>query len=92
MGPLDTLNHLLNFLAPAATVGFAVAFLAPLFMRKPAPARSWMQQGAFNCMAGIAAMAAGLWFFGNDGKMASYALLVVLVASSQWLGSKGWNA
>jgi hypothetical protein len=26
----------------------------------------------------------GLWFFGHDGKMATYAALVLACASSQW--------
>ncbi len=30
-------------------------------------------------------MAAGLWFFGNDGKMASYLALVLVSAASQRL-------
>ena len=92
MGPVDTLNHWLNFLAPATIVGLAVALFAPLLLRKLRPVRSWLWQGAFNSLAGTAAMVAGLWFFGNDGKMASYALLLVLVATSQWIGGKGWKS
>jgi hypothetical protein len=92
MGPLDTLNHLLNFLAPALVLGLAVALVAPFFMRKLRPTRGWLLQGALNSLAGLAALVAGLWVFGNDGKMASYALLVVLVATSQWVGGKGWKS
>ena len=92
MGPVDTLNHLLNFLAPALFVGWAVALLAPMLLRKLRPVRSWWWQGALNSLAGVSAMVAGLLFFGNDGKMASYLLLVVLVASCQWVCAKGWKA
>lgn len=92
MGPLDLINHLFNFLAPALVVGWLLALLAPLLMRSVRPARSWLAQGALNALAGVTAMGLGLWFFGNDGKMASYGLLVVLVASSQWLAGKGWKA
>jgi len=92
MGPLDLLNHVFNFLAPAVVVGLLLALLAPWLMRGMRPSRSWWVQGTFNAVAGVAAMALGLWFFGNDGKMASYALLVLLAASSQWMGSKGWKA
>lgn len=91
MGPLDILNHFLNFLAPALVVGLLLALLTPMLMRKLRPARSWLVQGAINALAGAVAMALGLWFFGNDGKMASYALLVVMVASSQWFCSKAWR-
>jgi len=37
------------------------------------------------------ALACGLWFFGNDGKMATYAAMVMLVASCQWVGVKAWR-
>jgi hypothetical protein len=30
-------------------------------------------------------------YFGSDGKMASYALLVVGAASCQWLLLRGWK-
>jgi hypothetical protein len=33
----------------------------------------------------------GLWFFGRDGKMASYAALLVVAATSQWIGGRGWR-
>lgn len=37
------------------------------------------------------ALLAGLAYFGNDGKMATYAALVVACASSQWVLVKGWR-
>jgi hypothetical protein len=40
----------------------------------------------------VAVLAAGLWHFGVDGKMATYAGLVAAVATAQWLGSRGWKA
>jgi hypothetical protein len=92
MGPVDTLIHLLNFLAPAVVVGLAVALIAPFVMRRLRPTRGWFMQGTLNSIAGVTALVAGLWFFGNDGKMASYALLVLLVASCQWVCAKGWKA
>jgi len=92
MGPLQLLNHLLNFLAPAMGVGLLVATAAPVFMKKRLVARIWAWHAALNSIAGAAALGVGLWLFGNDGKMASYALLVVLVASSQWACGKGWKA
>ncbi len=42
-----------------------------------------------NCVAGVLALGLGLWFFGNDGKMASYAAMVIAIASSQWLVARG---
>ncbi|WP_296509161.1 hypothetical protein [Rhodoferax sp.] len=84
MGPLDLLTHLLNFVAPAAVVGLLVAVLSPIFIRKVTVARVLTAQAAINSIAGLAALVAGLLFFGRDGKMASYALMVLACASSQW--------
>jgi hypothetical protein len=43
-------------------------------------------------VAGLAALAAGLWYFGRDGKMAAYAALVLAVASAQWLVARAWRS
>jgi hypothetical protein len=43
-----------------------------------------------NSVCGLCALVAGLWFFGNDGKMASYLALVLASAASQfWLMQPG---
>jgi hypothetical protein len=34
----------------------------------------------------------GLWYFGHDGKMATYIGMVLLCASSQWLMQRDWRA
>ena len=44
-----------------------------------------------NAAVGSAALVAGLLLFGRDGKMASYGLLVVCCALSQWLVSGEWK-
>ncbi|OYQ39373.1 hypothetical protein CHU94_18560 [Rhodoferax sp. TH121] len=84
MGPLDLLNHLLNFAAPALAVGLVLAFLAPVFMKNKALDRTRTAQVAINFVVGLLALLAGLLFFGRDGKMASYAALVLATAASQW--------
>jgi len=84
MGPLDLLNHLLNFLAPVVVLGVALAFLAPVFYKNKASARSRIAQSAINFVAGVLVMVLGFWFFGRDGKMLSYAAMLLAVASSQW--------
>ncbi len=86
MGPLDLLNHLLNFAAPALALGLVLAFLAPVFMKNKALARTRTRtaQAAINFVVGLLALLAGLLFFGRDGKMAIYAALVLATASSQW--------
>ncbi len=82
MSPFDLLLHLLNFIAPALVVGTLLPLLAWLVGPR---SRGWLAQAALNSLAGAAVLATGLWFFGRDGKMATYAALVVVCATSQWL-------
>ncbi|MBX3652940.1 MAG: hypothetical protein KF686_02050 [Ramlibacter sp.] len=91
MGPLDLLLHLLNFLAPALFVALVLTLLARLFMKNKAVALAWYAQAAINFVAGVAALGAGLAFFGRDGKMATYAALVVACAASQWAAGRHWR-
>ena len=85
MGPIDSLIHLLNFAAPAFVVGLLTALLARIFMKKRPAAQSLLAQAAINFVVCLAVLLGGLWFFGHDGKMATYAALVLACASSQWL-------
>jgi hypothetical protein len=83
MGPFDLLNHLLNFVAPALFVGTLLALLGPVFIRNRPAAPELYAQAAINSGAGAIALAAGLWFFGRDGKMASYGAMLLACAFSQ---------
>ncbi len=91
MGSLDLLNHLLNFLAPALAVGLLLAIAAHFFGPKSPVAHGFTMQAAINCVAGAVALGLGLWFFGNDGKVASYGAMLLAVATSQWLGLRSWR-
>lgn len=91
MGPLDLFLHLLSFVAPAVAVGLGVALAARIVMPRQSPARSWWGQAALNSIAGVLVLAAGLWHFGVDGKMASYAALVIVVAICQWVCGRAWR-
>ncbi|MEI7516076.1 MAG: hypothetical protein WCK81_11865 [Betaproteobacteria bacterium] len=86
MGPLDLINHLFNFVAPAVFVGVFMALVAPWVLRTGSGKSTFAVRVVVNSAAGVCAMTAGLWFFGNDGKMASYLALVLAAAASQfWL-------
>jgi hypothetical protein len=91
MGPIDFLMHLLGFLAPALGVALGVVLGARLMGGPAARAASWRRQLLVNFAAGSAVLVVGLWYFGRDGKMATYAALVAVVATSQWLLSRGWS-
>ena len=91
MGPLDFTIHLMSFAAPAVFMALLLPLLARFLVPKQAAARSYRVQAAINCIAGLAVLAAGLWWFGRDGKMATYAALVVTMASAQWLSLRAWR-
>jgi hypothetical protein len=85
-------SHILNFVAPAAVVALLVALGARAAMPAVARRGGWGASFAINFVAGLAALGAGLVAFGHDGKMATYAGLVLAVATSQWLASRAWRA
>ena len=88
MAALDQLNHFINFLAPALAVAVVLAILGRLLMKKSPRALGLLSQTAINFIVGTLALGLGLWFFGNDGKMASYAAMVLMTATSQWAGAR----
>ena len=92
MGFLQLLNHLLNFMAPAVGVALLLALLSLFFKPKRPLVRTMWSFVAINFVAGVVALAAGAWLFGVDGKMASYAALVLGVATCQWVLLRGWRA
>ncbi|MGE4241991.1 hypothetical protein [Ramlibacter sp.] len=90
MNALALAVHLAGFVLPAAAVAALVALAARFILRGARESRWWVAP-AVNFASGVAALAAGLAMFGRDGKMATYAALVVAVATSQWMVSRGWR-
>ncbi len=88
----DFLNHLLNFVGPAAGVALLTAALSRIFIRKGPVTPAWWAQVAINLMSGSGVLLAGLWFFGADGRMATYGALVVVCGTVQWALLRGWRA
>lgn len=92
MTPLDFLIHLSSFAAPAFVVALIVSLAARLVLPGgQGPARWWLPF-VLNFLVGLAILAGGLWYFGRDGKMMTYAALVVGVATCQWLVGRGWRS
>lgn len=91
MGPLDIANHLLNFVAPAAALALVMALAGRWFRPKGAFAPSWWAQAIVLFIVGVVTLAAGLWWWGRDGRMATYATLVVVAGSCQWVLIRGWR-
>lgn len=78
------LAHVVGFIAPALVVGF-VLWLAPQWSSKGRVAR-WSRAIDLTVLlaAGVFVLLAGLVFFGRDGKMATYAALVLVQGTLGW--------
>lgn len=91
MNALDAFFHLLGFAAPAFAVALVVASAARWILPGAAQGPGWLASFAIDFAAGMAVLVAGLWYFGRDGKMATYAGLVIAVATAQWLSGRAWR-
>ena len=87
-------NHILNFLAPAAFAALLLVLLAQVFGRffksKVPTAQTIYAQAAIIFIVNTAILIAGLVLFKNDGKMATYAAMVLGSAACQWVMWRGW--
>ena len=88
-------DHILNFLAPAAAVAMILTLLARVFSRflvsKRHSGYSIYAQAAIIFIVNVAVLVAGLVLFGNDGKVATYAAMVLGSASTYWVLQRGWH-
>ena len=91
MTPFLAFNHLLHFVGPAAGVALVLCVGTLVFWSKRPVALSWPAQLALNFIVGCAVLLAGLWWDGRDGQMLTYAALVLVCASCQWLVLRGWR-
>ncbi len=91
MGFIDAISHLLNFIAPAAAVALGVVLAGKVYQRKIPSRRSFVRLFAINFVVCALVLLAGLWFFGRDGKMLTYAALVVASATVQWVMLGLWR-
>ena len=85
MGPLDTVWHVLNFFAPALGLGVVAASAAKLLWRRDLAGVAWLRLALWAALAGMVVLIGGLVVFGRDGKMATYAALVVATAVALWI-------
>ena len=91
MGPLDALNHLLNLFAPAAAMAVLLVLGGRLCLRACPSPYSLLLQGLLQFLLGSVVLALGLVVWGHDGKMLTYAALVLATASCQWVLVRGWK-
>lgn len=81
---LAFLGHLLNFMAPALVMALLLWGVPRL--RPRARQGRWAARTELLTLAGlgVAVLLAGLVYFGRDGKMATYAALVIAQGSLVW--------
>lgn len=84
LGPLDAIWHLLNLFGPAAGLALIAPALAKLLWRKELAGAGWgrLIGGVFAVCAVVTL--AGLVVFGHDGKMLTYAAMVLACALALW--------
>lgn len=87
MPMLDFLIHLLSFVAPAFFLALVLAAGARLVWRKRTHLLPWYHMASVNAMLGILILALGVVLTGQDGRMGTYACLVLAMATCQWLMS-----
>lgn len=92
MGPLDITNHLLNFMAPAAAVALVLVLCARFVGARAPSGVSALRQWVVVFGVGLLVLAGGLALWGRDGKMLTYAALVLATASCQWVMVRGWKS
>ncbi|MBW8756484.1 MAG: hypothetical protein JF586_02625 [Burkholderiales bacterium] len=85
MDALDLFWHLANFALPAVGVGALTAAACKLLWRKALARTNWFTLAWQASAAGLAVLVAGLVITGHDGRMATYAALVVACAIVPWL-------
>ena len=87
MDPLNLFWHLANFVLPAVGVGALTAALCKLMWRRSLARTPWFTLAWQASAAGLAVLIAGLVITGHDGRMVTYAGLVVACAAVPWFKS-----
>ena len=89
MGPTDLLWHLLNLVAPGVSRGLIAAAGAKLVWRGDLARVAYSRLASWGAGASTATLLAGLVITGRDGRMATYAAMVVACAGALWWAGFG---
>ena len=84
MGPLDALWHLGGFFAMALLAGGMLAVLAKTMWRRELAAVPLWHLAAYAAGAGCIVTIGGLLISGRDGRMLTYAAMVLANALTLW--------
>jgi len=83
--------YVADFFAPAIAMGLAVSFVNLNASKGRSELGKWTRFFV-NTLVGCFVLMAGLVLFGEDGKMSTYAALVLCVGASQWVLTRGWRS
>ena len=89
LGPLDLAWHLVNFFAPAIGLAAIAAALAKLVWRSELHPVSWTRLFAVAAAACTGVLVGGLVVLGQDGRIATYVLMVLAAAIGLWSAGFG---
>jgi len=90
VNPVDAFWHIANFFAPAVGIGFVAAGLGKLLWRRDLAAVPWLRLGGGASAAMAAVSLLGLVAFEHDGKVVTYAAMVLACAVALWwIGFRG---
>lgn len=85
MDALAWLNHVLNFFAPALFLALLLPLVGRVRLRRKRKSLLW--QMTLQMLLGGLTLGAGLVLLGNDARMLTYASLVLVCASAQFVMS-----
>lgn len=80
--------HIFNFAAPAVVLALCLPLWGKLAGQKKAYPLSVPLWTAVHCAVCLTMLLLGLWFSGHDGKMVTYAAMVLAGVSVQWWGGR----
>ncbi len=87
MSPSDAFWHACGFFAPVFGLAGLAVLLAKLAWRRGLASVSWARLLAWSGGASLAALVAGVAAFGRDGRMETYAAMVLACAAGLgWAG------
>jgi hypothetical protein len=90
MQALSLLNHWLNGLSPALGVASLLTLVTGWVWRGQMAGTGWQRWGV-TTVAAVLTLLGGLAWLGQDGAMRTYAALVVVCATVQWLFLRPWQ-
>ena len=79
----DVFWHLVNFGLPALVLSLGITLWGSFQFRRQSQIK-WLWRWLLNVTCGLAVLVGGLVMTGHDGKMATYAALVLVCATIEW--------